>query len=60
MEYKIVDIVTGIIGGWCNTIKIANKIKMDFYNTDLKLYGKSNGYMILLNEEVNNYEYLCD
>lgn len=54
MRFKIVDIKTGIIGGWCDNFKVANKVKKEFYNTDLKLYGKCNGYMILLNEEAQN------
>jgi hypothetical protein len=53
MKFKIVDMKTNIIGGWCSDIKTANKIKKELYEVDLKLYKKSNGYMILLNEEEN-------
>lgn len=51
MKFEIVEKKTFKIGALCNDLKTANKIKNDFYKADLKLYNKSNGYLILLNEE---------
>lgn len=51
MKYAIIDLKTKTIGAWCNSMELANKIRKDLYRIDLKLYGKSNNYAIILNEE---------
>lgn len=51
MKFKIVNRKTKEISAWAYDIKTANLAKNDFYNADIKLFGKSEGYFILLNEE---------
>lgn len=50
MKFAIKDLKTNIIGAWCSSFKTANKIRKDLYRIDLRLYGKSNNYAIILDE----------
>lgn len=51
MRFKIVNRKTNKVAAYAYDIKTANLAKKDFYNADIKLFGKSEGYYILLNEE---------